>query len=88
MQVSQGKLASISRFEKVPADVECLIQDKVEILQEKRSRDYCKGQTRSDAHPKNLACLQAAFKVEPNIPTAEKMVTYGHRLNMTISIWR
>ena len=73
MQVSGGKLESISRFEKVPADEERLIRDMAGILQEKMSRDYRKGQTRRDAHPKTLACLQAEFKVEPNIPAALKV---------------
>jgi hypothetical protein len=73
VQVSEGKLASISRFEKVPADEERLIRDMADILQEKMSRDYRKGQTRRDAHPKNLACLQAEFIVEPNIPEALKV---------------
>jgi hypothetical protein len=35
VQVSEEKLESISRFEKVPADEECLIRDMAEILQEK-----------------------------------------------------
>lgn len=73
VQVSEGKLESISRFEKVPADEERLIRDMAVILQEKMSRDYRKGQTRRDAHPKNLACLQAEFIVEPNIPEALKV---------------
>ena len=73
MQVSGGKLESISRFEKVPADEERLIRDMAAILQEKMSRDYRKGQTRRDAHPKNLACLQAEFKVEADIPAALKV---------------
>ena len=73
VQVSEGKLESISRFEKIPADEERLIRDMASILQEKMSRDYRKGQTRRDAHPKTLACLQAEFKVEPNIPAALKV---------------
>jgi hypothetical protein len=73
VQISEEKLESISRFEKVQADEEYLIRDMAEILQEKMSRDYRKGQTRRDAHPKNLACLQAEFKVEPNIPAALKV---------------
>ncbi len=73
MQVSEGKLESISRFEKVPADEERLIRDMADILQEKMSRDYRKGQTRRDAHPKTLAYLEADFKVEANIPAALKV---------------
>jgi len=42
------------------------------ILQEKMSRDYPAGLTKRDAHPKTLACLQAEFIVEPNIPAEFK----------------
>jgi hypothetical protein len=73
VQVSEGKMESISRFEKVPADEEHLIRDMAGILQEKMSRDYRKGPTRRDAHPKTLACLQAEFKVEPDIPAELKV---------------
>jgi hypothetical protein len=37
------------------------------------SKDYPQGQTRRDAHPKNLACLQAEFIVEPGIPAEFKV---------------
>jgi len=72
-QVSAEELGSKSRFERVPADEQRLIREMADILQEKMSRDYRKGQTRRDAHPKTLACLQAEFIVEPNIPAALKV---------------
>ena len=72
VQVSNGKLEGMSKFEKVPADEERLIKDMEVLLQEKMSTDYPKGQIKRDAHPKNLACLQAEFIVEPNIPAELK----------------
>ena len=73
VQFSDGKLGGITKFEKVPADEERLIKDMEVILQEKMSKDYPAGQTKRDAHPKNLACLQAEFIVEPNIPAELKV---------------
>lgn len=68
-----GKSGGITKFEKVPADEEQMIKDMKVILQEKMVKDYPAGQTKRDAHPKNLACLQAEFIVEPNIPAELKM---------------
>jgi hypothetical protein len=68
VQFPDEKMGDITRFEKVPADEERLIKEMEVILQEKMSKDYPSGQTKRDAHPKNLACLQAEFIVEPNIP--------------------
>ncbi len=68
----EKKLGGITRFEKVPADEKRLIKDMEVLLQEKMATDYPAGQTRRDAHPKTLACLQAEFIVEPNIPAELK----------------
>jgi len=73
MQISEGKSAGITKFEKVPADEERLIRQMKVILQEKMSEDYPAGQIKRDAHPKNLACLQAEFIVEPDIPAELKV---------------
>jgi hypothetical protein len=72
MQFSDKRPAGITKFENVPADEERLIKDMEIILQEKMSRDYPAGLTKRDAHPKTLACLQAEFIVEPNIPAEFK----------------
>jgi hypothetical protein len=72
VQSSDNKLGGITKFENVPADEERLIKDMEIILQEKMSKDYPAGITRRDAHPKTLACLQAEFIVEPNIPAELK----------------
>lgn len=68
VQSSENKLGGITKYENVPVDEERLIKDMAVILQEKMSKDYPEGQTRRDAHPKTLACLQAQFIVEPKIP--------------------
>lgn len=67
------KSGSITKFEKVPADEGRLINDMIVLLQEKMSREYPEGQTRRDAHPNSLACLQAEFIVEPDIPAELKV---------------
>jgi hypothetical protein len=85
MQFSTGKSGNITRFEKVPADEERLIKDMAVLLQEKMSTDYPEGQTKRDAHPKNLACLQAEFIVEPNIPGELKVGIF--ELPQTYPAW-
>lgn len=66
-------MASISKFEQVSAEEERLIKDMAFILKEKMAKDYPEGPIKRDAHPKNLACLQAEFIVELNIPAILKM---------------
>lgn len=85
VKFSNGKLRGITRFEKVPADEERLSKDMEDLLQEKMSTDYPAGQTKRDAHPKNLACLQAEFIVEPNIPAELKKGIF--EFPQTYSAW-
>ena len=73
VQFPDKKLDGITKFEKVPVDEERLIKDMEIILQEKMFRDYPAGLTKRDTHPKTLACLQAEFIVEPNIPAELKV---------------
>ena len=72
VQFSGKPLGGITKFENVPADEESLIKDMEILLQEKMSMDYPEGQTKRDAHPKTLACLQAEFIIEPDIPAELK----------------
>lgn len=72
VQSSDNKLEGITKYENVSVDEERLIKDMGVILQKKMSRDYPTGLTKRDAHPKTLACLQAEFIVEPNIPSELK----------------
>lgn len=73
VQFSGNPLGGITKFENVPVDEERLIKGMEIILQEKMSKDYPAGITRRDAHPNTLACLQAEFIVEPNIPAELKV---------------
>lgn len=85
MKLSEKKRGDVTKFEKVPADEERLIKDMEAILQEKMSKDYPAGLTRRDAHPKSLACLQAEFIVEPNIPAGLKKGIFA--LPQTYPAW-
>lgn len=85
MRFSEGKSGGITKFEKVPADEEQMIKDMEAILQEKMSKDYPAGQTKRDAHPKNLAFLQAEFIVEPDIPAELKVGIF--KLPRTYPAW-
>jgi len=72
MPFSEGKWAGAGAFERIPDDEERLIDEMHTLLQEKMSKDYPAGQTKRDAHPKNLACLQAECIVEAHIPAELK----------------
>lgn len=85
VKFSDGKSGGITKFEKIPADEEQMIKDMESILQEKMSKDYAAGQTKRDAHPKNLAFLQAEFIVEPNIPAELKVGIF--KLPQTYPAW-
>jgi len=85
MQFSDEKSGGITGFEKVPADEERLIRQMKLILQEKMSADYPPGQIRRDAHPKNLACLQAEFIVEPDVPAEFKVGIF--KIPQTYPAW-
>ena len=85
VQITDGKLGGITKFENVPADEDRLIKDMEVILQEKMSKDYSAGQTKRDAHPKSLACLQAEFIVESDIPAELKVGIF--EFPQTYSAW-
>ena len=50
-----------------------LILEMQAILQNKMEKDYGKGETKRDAHPKCLGLLKANFKVVENIPNEFKV---------------
>lgn len=50
-----------------------LIQEMQSILQNKMERDYEKGNTKRDAHPKCLGLIKANFKILNNIPNELKV---------------
>ena len=47
-----------------------LIAEMTAILQRKMARDYAKGSTLRDAHPKTVGLLRGTFRVEPDLPEA------------------
>lgn len=44
------------------------IREMTDILRRKMERDYPRGQTRRDAHPKTLGVVKGSFAVEPDLP--------------------
>jgi hypothetical protein len=45
-----------------------LVAEMIAILRRKMARDYVKGGTLRDAHPKTLGLLRGRFRIEPNLP--------------------
>ncbi|MGB1241125.1 MAG: hypothetical protein ACPG49_01300 [Chitinophagales bacterium] len=50
-----------------------LIEEMQSILQTKMEKDYQKGNTKRDAHPKSLGMLKASFKIMENLPKELKI---------------
>ena len=55
------------------------------ILQGKMEKDYAKGKTRRDAHPKYLGLLQAEFKVNDDLP--KELKTGVFKAGKTYKSW-
>ena len=47
-----------------------LVAEMIAILRRKMARDYAKGGTLRDAHPKTLGLLRGRFRIESNLPKA------------------
>ena len=45
-----------------------MIAEMIDILQRKMERDYARGGTLRDAHPKSLGVLRGSFEIEPDLP--------------------
>jgi hypothetical protein len=58
-----------------------LIAEMADILQRKMERDYAKGATLRDAHPKALGVLRGRFSVEPNLPSELKVGVFKKALS-------
>ncbi len=58
----------LTSFESPEPNEAALIAEMTDILQRKMARDYAKGATRRDAHPKALGVLRGRFTVEPGLP--------------------
>jgi hypothetical protein len=64
------KLTSFETLEPNEADN---IAEMTDILRRKMERDYAKGNTRRDAHPKTVALLKANFQIEHDLPNELKV---------------
>ncbi|HVJ94349.1 MAG TPA: hypothetical protein VM580_31390, partial [Labilithrix sp.] len=49
-------------------DETALANRMIDVLRRKMERDYAKGQTKRDAHPKALGVLKGVFQIEGNVP--------------------
>jgi Catalase len=63
----------LTSFESLEPGEAALIAEMSDILRRKMERDYAKGATRRDAHPKALGVLRGSFTVEPNLPDELKV---------------
>jgi len=67
-----------SAFETLETDEADNIAEMTDILRRKMTRDYAKGNTRRDAHPKTVALLKASFQVEPDLPKGLKVGVFAN----------
>lgn len=54
-----------------------MISEMTDILRRKMQRDYAKGDTRRDAHPKTLGLLRGSFEVEADLPPELRQGLFG-----------
>ena len=54
-----------------------MISEMTDILRRKMQRDYAKGGTRRDAHPKTLGLLRGSFEVEADLPPELRQGLFG-----------
>ncbi len=66
-------MTKLSSLEKREPDEAANIAEMTDILRRKMERDYTKGDTKRDAHPKTVALLKADFQIEPNLPKEFKV---------------
>lgn len=62
------KAPMLHNFETLEANEPALIAEMTDILRRKMERDYAKGATHRDAHPKSLGVLRGTFTIEPDLP--------------------
>jgi hypothetical protein len=63
----------LHQLETLEANEAALIAEMTDILRRKMERDYAKGATQRDAHPKALGLLRGTLSVEPNLPAELKV---------------
>src|SRR6266545_1380234 len=70
MQRGDAEGLPLTPFETVPPTEPEQIQHLIRIPRDQMARDYPRGTTKRDAHPKHHALLEAEFAIEPNLPEA------------------
>lgn len=55
-------------FETREPEEAALIAEMTTILRRKMARDYARGDTRRDAHPKTVGLVRGKFRIEPDLP--------------------
>jgi hypothetical protein len=63
----------LHQLETLETNEAALIAEMTDILRRKMERDYAKGATQRDAHPKALGLLRGTLSVEPNLPPELKV---------------
>lgn len=66
-----------STLERREANESALIAEMIAILRRKMERDYAKGGTLRDAHPKTVGLLRGTFRIEPDLPDALRVGLFG-----------
>ena len=61
---------SASPSEKCEVNEAALTAEMIAILRRKMARDYAKGGTLRDAHPKTVGLLRGSFRIAPDLPKA------------------
>ena len=70
-------MTRLSALEKREPEEAANIAEMTDILRRKMERDYAKGSTRRDAHPKTIALLKAEFRIEPDLPKQLKVGVFA-----------
>lgn len=73
-------MTKLSSLEKREPDEAANIAEMTDILRRKMERDYEKGDTRRDAHPKTVALLTGSFQIEPDLPKELKVGIFAKPL--------
>lgn len=61
-------MSKLTSFETLEPDEADNIAEMTDILRQKMERDYDKGETKRDAHPKTVGLLRANFVIEADLP--------------------
>ena len=60
-------MTKLTSFETLEPNEAANIAEMTNILRRKMERDYAKGNTKRDAHPKTVGLLKASFQIEQGL---------------------